>query len=120
MRYLSIVVFINKLVSININYVFKRYFCYGIFIFYVIILLNFCIKLLPIHIFTAFLISLYHNFVNISSVVVQICPWVWFCKESISKNAFRPTGEILPQLFILHQRSDFIIHFSLKIRVWDK
>ena len=55
MRYLSIVVFINKLVSININYVFKRYFCYGIFIFYVIMLLNFCIKLLPIHIFTAFL-----------------------------------------------------------------
>ena len=25
--------------------------------------------------------SLYHKFVNISSVAVRICPWVWFCGE---------------------------------------
>jgi len=30
------------------------------------------------------------------------------------KIAFRPTGEKLPQLFIIHQRSGFIIHSSLE------
>ena len=37
----------------------------------------------------------------------------------IIKNAFH-NGEKLPKSFIIHQRSDFIIHFSLKIRVWDE
>ena len=32
--------------------------------------------------------------------------------KTYNKNAFRPTGEKLPQLFIIHQRSDFIIHSS--------
>ena len=45
---------------------------------------------------------LYHNLVNISSVAVRICPRICFCGESISKNAFRPAGEMLPQLFIIH------------------
>ena len=30
--------------------------------------------------------------------------------------AFQATEEKLLQLFIIHQRSDFIIHYSLKIR----
>ena len=33
------------------------------------------------------------------------------------KKTFRLTEEKLPKLFIIHQRSDFVLHYSFKIRL---
>ena len=33
------------------------------------------------------------------------------------KKAFRQTEEKLPKLFIIHQQSDFVLHYSFKIRL---
>ena len=39
--------------------------------------------------------------------------------ESLRKYAFRSKGEKRPQSFIIHQRSDFILHCSFKIRLQE-